>query len=236
MPIFSSQVSTGRIFVIRSSLNETLTTACLHFSKNEKMKVELFIVGAVIPSILSLKTFAVKVIRHLPYHAGLDKEARERNQDAFLNDETKIMVATIAFGMGIDKSNVRFVVHMDLPKNIESYYQETGRAGHDGLPSEALLFFSLADVVKLKGFAEVEGDKEQSRVMLRKLDRMGEYGCVKGCRRRFLLSYFSEEMGEDCGNCDNCGKTFEKFDGTIVAQKALSVVVRTGSDRPRLSH
>ena len=109
----------------------------------------------------------------LPYHAGLSKEERDKNQELFLNDDVKIIVATIAFGMGIDKSNVRFVVHMDLPKNIESYYQETGRAGRDGLESHALLFFSWADVVKLKGFAEVEGNKAQSDIMLKKLNHNG---------------------------------------------------------------
>lgn len=164
----------------------------------------------------------------LPYHAGLDKDTRERNQELFLKDEAKIVVATIAFGMGIDKSNVRFVVHMDLPKNIESYYQETGRAGRDGLQSDALLFFSWGDVIKLKGFAEVEGNREQSDIMLKKLDTMGKFGDIKTCRRRFLLNYFSEETVEVCGNCDNCNTVFERFDGTIIAQKALSAVHRTG--------
>ena len=164
----------------------------------------------------------------LPYHAGLDKPTRDRNQELFLKDEAKIIVATIAFGMGIDKSNVRFVVHMDLPKNIESYYQETGRAGRDGLPSDALLFFSWGDVIKLKGFAEVEGNREQTAIMLKKLDTMGKFGEIRSCRRRFLLNYFSEETITACGNCDNCSTTFEKFDGTVIAQKALSAVIRTG--------
>ena len=164
----------------------------------------------------------------LAYHAGLDKETREKNQEFFLKDEAKIIVATIAFGMGIDKSNVRFVVHMDLPKNIESYYQETGRAGRDGLQSDSLLFFSWGDVIKLKGFAEVEGNREQSDIMLKKLETMGKFGDIKTCRRRFLLNYFSEETVDVCGNCDNCNTTFERFDGTIIAQKALSAVYRTG--------
>jgi ATP-dependent DNA helicase RecQ len=163
----------------------------------------------------------------LSYHAGLDRETRVRHQESFLKDETKIVVATIAFGMGIDKSNVRFVVHMDLPKNVESYYQETGRAGRDGLQSDALLFFSWADVVKLKGFAEVEGNREQTEIMLRKLNQMGEFGDLRTCRRRFLLKYFSEELAEDCGNCDNCNTVVERFDGTVIAQKALSAVYRT---------
>ena len=111
-----------------------------------------------------------------------------------MNDEVKIIVATIAFGMGIDKSNVRFVVHIDLPKNVESYYQETGRAGRDGLESRALLFFSWADVIKLKGFAEVEGNRSQTDIMLKKLNQMGEYGDMKICRRKFFLKYFDEEF------------------------------------------
>jgi ATP-dependent DNA helicase RecQ len=164
----------------------------------------------------------------LAYHAGLDKATRDRNQASFLKDETKIVVATIAFGMGIDKSNVRFVVHMDLPKNIESYYQETGRAGRDGLPSEALLFFSWGDVIKLKKFAAVEGNAEQNEIMLKKLDLMGKFGELQTCRRRFLLNYFSEESAVDCGNCDVCTTVVERFDGTVIAQKALSAVYRTG--------
>lgn len=164
----------------------------------------------------------------LPYHACMDKRTRERHQELFLKDEAKIIVATIAFGMGIDKSNVRFVVHMDLPKNIESYYQETGRAGRDGLRSDALLFFCWGDVTKLKGFVEIDDNAQQSRIMLKKLDTMGEFGDLKTCRRRFLLNYFSEAVTADCGNCDNCNTTFERFDGTIIAQKALSAVYRTG--------
>ena len=163
----------------------------------------------------------------LPYHAGLDKQTRDKNQELFLKDEAKIIVATIAFGMGIDKSNVRFVVHCDLPKNIESYYQETGRAGRDGLQSDALLFFSWGDVTKLEDFARVEGNTEQSEIMLKKLKIMGNFGDLKSCRRKFLLNYFAEETIEVCGNCDNCQTEFERFDGTIIAQKALSAVART---------
>jgi ATP-dependent DNA helicase RecQ len=163
----------------------------------------------------------------LAYHAGHDKAKREKHQELFLRDEVKIMVATIAFGMGIDKSNVRFVVHHDLPKNIESYYQETGRAGRDGLESEALLFFSHSDVQKLKAFAEVEDNAEQTEIMLGKLNLMAQFGDLKTCRRKFLLQYFSEDSIEKCGHCDNCLKTFERFDGTVIAQKALSAVYRT---------
>lgn len=163
----------------------------------------------------------------LAYHAGHDKVTRDKNQTAFLNDEAKIIVATIAFGMGIDKSNVRFVVHMDLPKNVESYYQETGRAGRDGLQSNALLFFSWGDVQKLKNFAAVEGNSQQTAIMLSKLDTMAKYGEIRTCRRKFLLGYFGEDHTGRCGHCDNCTTKFEFFDGTAIAQKALSAVYRT---------
>lgn len=164
----------------------------------------------------------------LAYHAGHDKAVRDRHQTAFVNDETKIIVATIAFGMGIDKSNVRFIVHMDLPKNIESYYQETGRAGRDGLQSHSLLFFSWGDVQKLQRFAAVDGNPQQTKIMLRKLDQMAKYGDLKTCRRKFLLEYFDEEFTGRCGHCDNCTTKYEYFDGTVIAQKALSAVNRTG--------
>jgi ATP-dependent DNA helicase RecQ len=162
----------------------------------------------------------------LPYHAGLERQQRFKHQEMFLRDEVKIMVATIAFGMGIDKSNVRYVVHMDLPKNIESYYQETGRAGRDGLESEALLFYSYADVTKLKRFTQIEGNEAQTSVIFRKLDQMAMYGDLSSCRRKYLLNYFDEPADDYCGNCDVCLAHVERVDGTIQAQKILSAISR----------
>jgi ATP-dependent DNA helicase RecQ len=160
------------------------------------------------------------------YHAGLNNEVKARNQEAFLKDEIKIIVATIAFGMGINKSNVRYVVHMDLPKNIEGYYQETGRAGRDGLASDALLLYSPGDAIKLRSFATVENNKEQSAIMLKKLDDMVNFCQLHACRRQFLMHYFDEPFPDDCGSCDFCLSEFVKFDGTLIAQKALSAVAR----------
>ncbi|MCL4127642.1 UNVERIFIED_CONTAM: hypothetical protein GTU68_052951 [Idotea baltica] len=162
----------------------------------------------------------------LPYHAGLDRQQREDHQSQFSRDETKIIVATIAFGMGIDKSNVRYVVHMDLPKNIEAYYQETGRAGRDGVKSDALLFFSRGDLMILKSFVEVDDNDALSKVMLHKLDQMADYSESTLCRRKFLLNYFDEDFEGPCNSCDNCLRQSETFDGTIIAQKAISAVAR----------
>ena len=160
------------------------------------------------------------------YHAGLSSEERMKRQEQFIRDEINIMVATIAFGMGIDKNNVRYVVHMNLPKNIEGYYQETGRAGRDGLDSKALLLHGGGDFRTLSAHCEVEGNLDQSNVMLGKLRRMQDFADSRVCRRKILLLYFGQELKEDCGNCDNCETTFEQHDGTEDAQKLLSTVAR----------
>lgn len=164
----------------------------------------------------------------LPYHAGLDTATRTKHQTLFQKDDIKIICATIAFGMGIDKSNVRFVIHYDLPKNIEGYYQETGRAGRDGLPSDAVLFFSGGDVMKLRKFCEIEGNPEQTQILKRKLQLMVDYCETHTCRRQWLLQYFGEEFPSFCGACDVCLTPHEKIDGTVVAQKVLSAILRTG--------
>ncbi len=165
----------------------------------------------------------------LPYHAGLDAGTRAANQKRFLQEEGVVMVATIAFGMGIDKSNVRFVVHMDLPKSMEGYYQETGRAGRDGLPAEAWMTYGMADVVMLRQMVDgSDAGEERKRLERQKLDALLGFCESTRCRRQTLLEYFGERRPNPCGNCDNCLDPPETWDGTTAAQKALSCVYRTG--------
>jgi len=192
---------------IRSKPNEAGIVYCLSRKSTEQLAEKLQLNG----------------IKAATYHAGLTFEKRTKSQEDFIFDKTQVVCATVAFGMGIDKSNVRWVIHYNMPKNIEGYYQEIGRSGRDGLQANALLFHSYADVIQLRKFAEGTTNFE---VQIAKLERMKQFSEATTCRRKILLSYFGELLSENCGNCDVCKNPPEFFNGTIIAQKALSTITR----------
>ena len=209
------QGSTGRqkfrqiVQFINLHRGESGIIYCLRRKDTEKMAAELMRLG----------------IKAEPFHAGMSVSEKQRIQRDFINDDLKVVCATIAFGMGIDKSNVRYVIHSNMPRNIESYYQEIGRAGRDGLPADAVLFYNYGDMVTLQQFARQSGQVQVNMDKLRLMQQFAESGV---CRRRILLNYFNERFDHDCHNCDVCDNPPERFDGTRLAQMALSAIMRTG--------